>query len=148
MAWLLIFGTLALRAAPEATQLKVCIVEAMKNSAADPVFCASVVTRLGELVTERSGRQFTARLERVDSATAAERIKSGRCDAVLVVGATRPWALRRLNATTLAVAFGVERNFASVSLIIGGTDARLQRCVADAFLDAVGHGALADTGAQ
>lgn len=116
--------------------LRVCVVDEARNSAADAAFQQAFAQRMGQFMGAETERAEIS-AERVGGRAAAERLKTRTCDAVLVLGADRPRALRVIDAVAFAGTLGWERNGVPVYLIVGNQDAAFQRTLAEAFRAAI-----------
>ena len=80
---------------------------------------------------------WPVRSESLDARTAAAHLDAGICDAVMVVGATRPRNFRRTESPMLAAHLGADRNYEPAYLIIADGDPRLRQLLAEGFLRAM-----------
>lgn len=119
-------------------QVKIVVVDADKivfGRELEQVFAAQLCAVLGGASDENGAPQ----LETLGAREAAQRLKSGACDAVLFLGAERPGVLRAVEGATLAGLCG--RVFAStpVYLILPTRDPALRKMLTEAFAAAVGE---------
>ena len=88
---------------------------------------------LGAAVSQRCGGTVEVRVKPMKPAEAKSNLGTGDCDAVLVLGDDRPFALRRLDAVTLGAMLDPEAGQRPVYLIVGNGDPALRELLTLAF---------------
>jgi hypothetical protein len=135
--WLLIAADVAADEAPmrvSATRaLRVAVVDTHAAPFAREDLSRGVTERMRAWLQRRVGGDVALRSESVDARAAAARLQAGACDAVLILGAERPRALRRTETATLATEFGTEGNFEPVYLVLAAGDVALQQLLTESF---------------
>lgn len=114
-----------------------CVVEASKSMFTNDVF----QHRFAEQLAAVAGLDAAdaVELELVDGREAYNRLRKKTCDAIIVLGSTRPPQLRRLRATILAASLGADRFHAPFFLVIGERDERTRNMLVAGFPRAVGE---------
>lgn len=114
-------------------ELRLAVVDTRKPAVAHQAMHRAFATGLGAAVGRQCGAAVDVRVKVVPATEAKASLTAGGCDAVLVLGDDRPWALRRLEAVTLAAMLDPDAGQQPVYLIVGDGDPALQELLAKAF---------------
>jgi hypothetical protein len=138
LALMLVSLAVATRGESSPAQFHMVIVEAAKPQPTREAWQRAFVASLHAALARAPG---VVRLELATQSApprvAAEQLRTGRCDAALLIGDDRPFALRRLTQPTLAATISFEDGRQSLFLIIGTADVILREALEKAFSTAL-----------
>lgn len=117
------------QAQPRVVRLAVVIPQGADEEAR---LCSQVGTRLAALLRLDAHEEAVVSSEIVGIAEASARLKGRRCDAVVVLGSTRPDALRQVGTTAYAASLGPDYGFRPAYLML-----REEVCLRESGLVAV-----------
>ncbi len=120
-------------------ELRLAVVDAGKATPARDALHQAFSAGLSAAVSQRCGAQVGVRAKCVGVDHAAFNLGAGVYDAVLVVGATVPGALRKLEAITMSAAPESGKSGRTVFLIVGNGDESLQALLTGAFAGALNN---------
>lgn len=117
--------------------LRICIVELTPAEVTGENFQRDFTDRLGESLNASVENAVALVAECVNGREAASRLRERACDAVLVIGPDRPYALRQVDALAFASTLGWNRNCATIYLIVGHPEPAVRSKLGEGFRAAI-----------
>lgn len=121
-------------AQPRVVRLAVVIPQGADEEAR---LCTQVEARLAALLRLDAHEEVTVASENMGISEASARLRDRRCDAVVVLGATRPAALRTSETVAYAASLGPDYGFRPAYLVLNTESTKPQRGLVAVFPQAM-----------